>query len=57
MKRKQPDVRKEYTNTYQQPGEKEAKQFWSKIWQRREHKRKAKKDKQYGERVGTRKSF
>ena len=26
--------------SYQQPNDKETKQFWSKIWQRREHNRK-----------------
>ena len=30
------------TKTYQQPDDKETKQFWGKIWQPREHNRKAK---------------
>ena len=34
-------VRGECTNTYQQPDDKETKQFRSKIWERREHNRKA----------------
>ena len=34
-------VRVECTKTYQQLGDKETKQFWSKICKRREHNRKA----------------
>ena len=34
-------VGEECVKIYQQPDEKEAKQFWSKIWERIEHNRKA----------------
>ena len=34
-------VKGECTKTYQQPDEKETKQFWDEIWERREHNRNA----------------
>ena len=44
------------TNTSQQPDARETEQFWSKIWQLREHNKKSRMDKQYDERVRTRSS-
>ena len=34
-------VGREYMKTYEKRNEKEAKQFWSKIWKRKEHTKKA----------------
>ena len=42
------------TKTYQQPDATETEQFWTKIWQPREHDKKSQMDKQYDKRIRSR---
>ena len=44
-------VGEEWAKSYQQPDVKEAKKFWSKIWERKDHNKKNRMDRQHGNRL------